>query len=94
MVRAEKAKDDNEADSAPPEFNGLYYPLSYVLRTWIYLREYGVLPEAGGLNDQDWRLIEHDWPIVSERYIYIRKHGRPTVEYPDDAPNWRAAIDG
>lgn len=91
LVEADKGKQaetDEEAGSTPPEFAGLYYPLSYVLDTWLFFREHGVMPEQGGVNDQDPRLIFHDWRVVQNRYAYISKHGPPSVSLPENARDW------
>ena len=67
IVRAEHGdseSDDEDEDNLP----GFYYPADYVLITWQEKRDKGILPEPGGLNDQDWRLVYHDWPLLNERY--------------------------
>ena len=56
----------------------MYYPADYVLITWQEKREHGILPEPGGLNDQDWRLVYHDWPILNQRYNRLSEQMYPT----------------
>lgn len=78
MVRAEHGEGraigaDDDDDDLP----GLFYPLDYVLLTWFEKKEHGILPEPGGLNDQDWRLVYHDWPLVSKRYNRIDRELYP-----------------
>ena len=58
--------DDDEDDL--PDDPGLNYPLDYVLMTWHEKNDHHLLPEAGGLNDQDWRLLYEDWPLVTRLY--------------------------
>lgn len=88
-MEADRGKQtDTEADSTPPQFDGLYYPLSYVLDTWLFFREHGVMPEPGGVNDQDPRLIFHDWRVVQNRHGYIAKHGKPEIPLPENARDW------
>jgi hypothetical protein len=53
--------DDEEADF------GLRYPFEVVRLCWWAWREHGVLPEAGGLLDQDWWLM-NDIFTLNARY--------------------------
>lgn len=82
MVRAEhgddphNGSDDEEDDDLP----GLYFPLDYVLMTWFEKKERGILPEPGGLNDQDWRLVYYDWPLVTARYNKLDRQLYPPKE--------------
>lgn len=46
------------------------------------------MPEPGGVNDQDPRLIFHDWRVVQNRYGYIAKHGTPEIPLPANARDW------
>lgn len=68
IIRAEHGDGEHEDDDddAPPE--GFYLPPDYVLMTWQEKRNHGILPEPGGLNDQDWRLVYHDWPLLTAIY--------------------------
>lgn len=80
IIRAEKGEgddDDDEDDSDP--LAGFYYPPDYVLMTWQEKRNHGILPEPGGLNDQDWRLVFHDWPLLNQRYNRLME-----LLYPSD----------
>lgn len=72
VVRAEHGEstgEDDEADDLP----GLYYPAHYAIQTWLNFKEHGVLPEPGGWNDQDWRLVECDWVVVRDRYARMQR---------------------
>ena len=90
MVQADTGKLESDIDLMEPEY-GLYYPLWYVIRTWQEKREHGILPEPGGLNDQDWRLVDHDWPKVGERYnrIYRQMKGEGGFALPEDGMDWQ-----
>jgi hypothetical protein len=100
MVRAEhgeSAEDDRAEDDDLP---GLYYPLHYAVQTWVNFKEHGILPEAGGWNDQDWRLVECDWIVIGNRYARANRHLYPLegqksggngiqVPKPGTAGDWR-----
>lgn len=84
MIHAEHGEYTPDPADEWDDLAGLYYPLDYVLRTWNEHRQYHVLPDAGGWNDQDWRLVEHDWPLVTMRYN--RLHDQL---YPPENPTGR-----
>ena len=76
IIRAERPLPEDEQDEPEepeePELDfGLYYPLAYVITTWNEHRQHNNLPRAGGWNDQDPRLVEHDWRVIGERYGYL-----------------------
>lgn len=78
MVRAEHGdEDDTDNEDTDDDLAGLYFPLDYVLLTWLEKKERGILPEPGGLNDQDWRLVFHDWPLVTARYNRLSRELYP-----------------
>lgn len=82
IIRAEHG-DSADDDDDDPDY-GLYYPLDYVLMTWQERRSHGTLPEQGGLNDQDWRLVYHDWPVLNARFNYLTEQLYPSD--PDKPP--------
>lgn len=80
IIRAERGDDeDDEDDEEDDPLAGFFYPLDYVLMTWQEKRNHGILPEAGGLNNQDWRLVYHDWPLLNQRYNRLME-----MLYPSD----------
>lgn len=84
MVKADHGDDpgseDDEDEAADDDLPGLYYPLDYVVLTWRERNERHILPESGGLNDQDWRLVYYDWPLVTARYSRIDRALYPPKE--------------
>lgn len=48
----------------------LNYPPSYALQTWHDYRNFGLLPEAGGINDQC-PLWYADMHALNRRYAYL-----------------------
>jgi len=73
ILRADMNDSPDDDDTPPDDLAGLYYPLEYVIQTWQEKRNNHILPDPGGLNDQDWRLVLHDWPVVNERYNYLQR---------------------
>lgn len=76
IVRADLGKSD------PPEGDndfGLFYPADYAFMTWQAWRQNGTLPESGALGDQDPKLVDHDWWILSSRYSFF--YHQETGEY-------------
>ena len=76
IVRADNGEGETSR-AVPPD--GLHYPAEYVLLTWQEKRK-GILPEMGGLNDQDAGLVYHDWPLVNRLYNEIANRLYPPVE--------------
>jgi hypothetical protein len=64
IVRFENG--DHQNDIQDEDF-GLHYPFAYVAQTWQAYRRFGVLPVAGGYNDQDEFLMQ-DWQTLDTRY--------------------------
>lgn len=63
---------DSKDEPLEPDLDfGLFYPLDYVISTWNEHRQHGNYPQAGGYDDQDWRLVQHDWYVMSERYSHL-----------------------
>ena len=79
IVRADRGESGDDEDDDEDDWPGLYHPAEYVLQTWQEKRSHGTLPEPGGLNDQDWRLVYHDWPLMNARYNRLMRQ-----LYPDD----------
>jgi len=50
IARSELGESEDPEDT--DEDTGFYYPIGYLLRTWEAYRQFGVLPDAGGINDQ------------------------------------------
>lgn len=82
MVRVAHGDNPLHEQDEEPDNPGFYYPVSYVLMTWHEKNEHGILPEPGGLNDQDWRLVEHDWPLVTQTYNRLSRELYPVSESP------------
>lgn len=58
---------DSEDDDAPPlETPIWYFPLDYIIET-VHLLEWGILPDAGGWNDQN-----EFWVLDVRQYLRIR----------------------
>jgi hypothetical protein len=68
---------------APTPFDensfGLNYPIQYIMQTWSMLRNHGILPRAGGFNDQDARWIE-DIMQINALYASVVEEIRPEAE--------------
>lgn len=65
-------KENNEAEDDDDEDFGLNNPRDYALRTWYDYNEHGLLPEAGGINDQD-PLWYDDIHTLNLRYSTIAR---------------------
>jgi len=97
-------QDDEQVDAAIPDDDGLYYPLDYVIETYDVFRNFGVMPESGGYNDQDphwW----HDIRTIQRRISLIKSRLRNELDEKDvfegllpsgdDTPtDWRDVING
>ena len=64
MVRFE---DDPKHEDIDDDDFGLHYPMAYVIKTWMAYRNWGILPSAGGYDDQDEMLMQ-DWQTLTIRY--------------------------
>lgn len=99
IIRAEHGEGDMD-DDKDTSLPGFYYPADYVLMTWQEKRDKGILPESGGLNDQDWRLVYHDWPLLNQRYnrmsamLYPGDDREPQDYRPYSVPQMRKDISG
>lgn len=90
IVKSEQGELDDDATAN--EDDGLYYPIAYVLRTWEAYRQFGVLPEAGGINDQCPRWWD-DVQTMNRRYVAAAARLRSDQETQklignQDAPHW------
>ena len=79
IIRAEHGDADSDDDDDEGDVSPFYHPVDYVFMTWHEKRNHGLLPEPGGLNDQDWRLVYHDWPLVNQRFNELSE-----LLYPSD----------
>lgn len=73
---------DVEPTTAPPKDYQFHYPRWYVLKTWHQYRNHGVLPEAGGWNDQPARLVNDDWGYLNWCYTYAMEQVRGEEDGP------------
>ena len=81
IIRADMGSDDDTADSLD-DF-GFNYPPHVVLRCFQALRHFGVLPEPGGLLDQE-ALLWDDIMTMFAVYNDTRREIDPSSEAPDD----------
>jgi len=89
---AELGKLDDDADDSEPD--GLNNDLGYVISTWQEHRLHDAYPEAGGYNDQDPGLVQHDWGVLNMRFNYWLNWLKDSddddaLDFDDDAPDWR-----
>ena len=84
IIRADLGKDD---DGAPLGDFGFNYPPPVVLRCFQALRHFGVLPEPGGLLDQDAQLWD-DIMTMFAVYNDTRHEIDPSAEVPADDDDW------
>lgn len=90
-------------DDALSEDDGFYFPIDYLLKTWDAYRSHGVLPDAGGINDQNpkwWSDINR----LGRRFAHIKRDMQEDKEAQDtlhgmmgqssDAPNWKDWMNG
>lgn len=82
--------------------DGFYFPLDYLMRTWDAYRNFGVMPEAGGINDQNPRWWD-DINRLNRRYSLIKRNLEAQQEAADEvekivgntnAPNWQGLTHG
>lgn len=89
MKAAGLVEDEDDTPELMDDDLGLYYPFEYGFHTWNEKRNHGLLPEPGGINDQDWRLVYHDWPAITKRYNQLyRRMKDPGFALPDTANDW------
>lgn len=72
IARAELLLPPEDDDDILPEDDGFFYPIDYLIKTWDAYRSYGVLPAAGGIDDQDpkwWQDINR----LSSRFALIKR---------------------
>lgn len=89
--------DDDLSDD-----DGFYFPIIYLMRTWDAYRSFGVLPDAGGINDQNPRWWD-DINRLNRRYAYIKQQLQMQQEAADEVnkligdtngPNWQGITHG
>lgn len=82
-VLAEFEPNDPELEHKPIADPGFNYPMDYLIRTYSWLKQFHVLPEAGGLNDQDAL-----WIADIELYSGMRAQAsREYLEYKSEQQN-------
>jgi hypothetical protein len=64
-VLSDRGKSGDREEGGEVE---LHYPLWYVIDTWLAYRNHGLLPSEGTYNDQDPKLVSHDWGEMNRRY--------------------------
>lgn len=76
MVVQEDADPKGDKGADPPKLEHIQFkhPRSYVYRTCSWLERFGVLPRAGGLDDQD-----KTW--VEDAELYFAAKGQVGREY-------------
>lgn len=78
-----KRPDDSEDEAVY-----LYYPLDYVIHTWLDHRIGGAYPAPGGYDAQDAQLMD-DWHTLNKRHLYISNQLRnnTTLKLPASEDN-------
>jgi hypothetical protein len=77
----------------PPDDYEFNFPREYAVSTWHQYRVHGVLPEAGGWNDQPSRLVEDDWGYLNWWYNYaLEQVSDDDNEQPQDDETMRGLI--
>lgn len=92
--------DDDEGLS---DDDGFYFPIDYLLRTWDAYRNHGVLPDAGGINDQNpkWWV---DINRLARRFALIKRDLKEAQDaqealqgltgHAGDGQNWKDWMNG